>query len=198
MTRYIIATIAVFSLTVARDTRAQTVPGSASSRAREIAALFSKNKHVVKEKRGARIEKYKKIYVEPLIAKDPSNYSGSYRAFNSDFVMRLSVSTSGLVEGSGTDAVDFGSSVSRPFVLTDGKVDRGVLTATKVYRDGRRERIEGGFMDRTSFESPADKGVTVFGLGVIAKPMQIGGNNVDRLFYERASGEMAQGDTGNH
>jgi hypothetical protein len=53
-------------------------------------------------------------------------------------------------------------------------------------------------MDRTSFESPADKGVTVFGLGVIAKPMQIGGNNVDRLFYERASGEMAQGDTGKH
>jgi hypothetical protein len=71
------------------------------------------------------------------------------------------------------------------------------LTATKVYRDGKRERIEGIFIERTSYDSPEDRGTTVFGLGVVSQSMQIDGNNIDRLFYERAAGQMAQGNTGN-
>jgi hypothetical protein len=39
-------------------------------------------------------------------------------------------------------------------------------------------------MNRTSFDSPADKGFTVFGLGVIGKHIQWAGNTIDRLFYE--------------
>jgi hypothetical protein len=187
MTASLLAIIVVFS---------QGASVSAPSRTREIADLFSKNKHVIKEKRGVRTEKYKNVSAEPLIAANPSSFSGTYRAFDSDFVLRLSVSIDGVVEGSGTDIVDSDSRISRSFTLVEGKVQGALLTVTKLYRDGKRESIEGVFMERTSFESPQDRGTKVFGLGVLTKPMQIDGNTVERLFYERASGQMAQRNTG--
>lgn len=197
MSPSLLTIIVVFSTVIPTVVPAQGASVSASSRTREIAQMFSKNKHVVKEKRGVRTEKYKYVSAEPLIAANPTSLSGTYRAFDSDFVMRLSVSSNGIVEGSGTDLVDFDSKISHPFTLVDGRVQGALLTVTKLYRDGKRESIEGVFMERTSFESPKDRGTKVFGLGVLTKPMQIGGNTVDRLFYERASGQMARGDTGN-
>jgi hypothetical protein len=195
MNRSLLAIIAVFSTIAPSVVPAQSA--SASSRTREIAALFSKNKHVVKEKRGVRTEKYKNVSAEPLVAANPTILSGTYRAFDAGFVMQLSVSPDGTVNGSGTDLVDYDSRISRSFTLVDGKVRGALLTAAKLYRDGKRESFEGVFMERTSFESPRDPGTKVFGLGVLTRPMQIGGNTIDRLFYERAAGEMAQGNTGN-
>ena len=196
MTRSLLAILVIISTAIPSDVPAQDASGSVLSRTREIAAMFSKDKHVIKEKRGVRLEKYKNVSAEPLIAANPMNFSGTYRAFDFDFVIRLSVSGNGLVEGSGTDLVAGGSNVSRPFTLVDGKVRGALLTATKIYRNGKRESIEGVFMDRTSHDSPEDPGTKVFGLGVVTKPMQIDGNTFDRLFYERASGQMAQGNTG--
>lgn len=195
MNRSLLAIIAVFSTIAPSVIPAQSA--SASSRTREIAALFSKNKHVVKEKRGVRTEKYKNVSAEPLIAANPTILSGTYRAFDAHFVMQLSVSADGIVKGSGTDLVDYDSRISRSFTLVDGRVRGALLTAAKLYRDGKRESFEGVFMERTSFESPQDPGTKLFGLGVLTRPMQIGGNTIDRLFYERAAGEMAQGNTGN-
>ena len=195
MNRSLLAIIAVFSTIAPSVIPAQSA--SASSRTREIAALFSKHKHVVKEKRGVRTEKYKNVSAEPLIAANPTILSGTYRAFDAHFVMQLSVSADGIVKGSGTDLVDYDSRISRSFTLVDGRVRGALLTAAKHYRDGKRESFEGVFMERTSFESPQDPGTKAFGLGVLTRPMQIGGNTIDRLFYERAAGEMAQGNTGN-
>jgi len=95
---------------------------SAQTRTQAIAASFTKSKHVVKEKRGVRIEKYKR--------------------------------------------------------------DGALLTATQVYANGTQNRFEGAFMNRTSFDSPADKGFTTFGLGVIGKEIVLGGNTINRFFYE--------------
>jgi len=196
MTRSLIATIAVFSIIIPSRMPAQTQSVSASSRTRQIAALFAKSKHVVKEKRGVRVEKYKRVTVEPVIATNPAIFSGTYRTPDADFVVRLRVGSDGIIEGSGVDPLDVDSRISRPFTLVDGRVRGALLTATKLYRDGKRESIEGVFMERTSFENPQDPGIKTFGLGVLTKPVQIGGNIIDRLFYERAAGEMAQGDTG--
>lgn len=159
--------------------------------------MFSKQKHVVKEKRGIRMEKYRKVVAEPVVASNPATLSGTYRSLDYDFVIRLRVAQNGAVEGSGEDPLDADSRIARPFTLENGKIDGALLTATKVYRNGSRERIEGVFIERTSYESPGDKGVKTFGLGVLSKPMQIGGNTIDRLFYERTSGQMAAGYTRN-
>ena len=190
MTRHFLATMAILAAVAPCTSLAQTP--SASARTREIAQLFSKNKHSVKENRGVRVEKYKNVVAEPVIAANPTNYSGTYRSLDFDFIIRLQVAGNGLVEGSGIDPIDSESHIARPFTLEHANVDGALFTATKVYRDGKRERIEGIFIDRTSHDSPDDPGVKVFGLGVLAKPMQIDGNTIDRLFYERASGQMAK------
>ena len=194
MTRNSLATIAILAAITPCTAPAQTP--SAASRTREIAALFSKSKHLVKEKHGVRLEKYKNITADPVVASNPTNYSGTYRSVDWDFVIRLQVASNGSVEGSGADPLDFDSHVARPFTLESAKIDGALFTATKVYRDGKRERIEGIFIERTSQDSPNDPGTKTFGLGVLTKPMQIGGNIIDRLFYERAQGEMARGNTG--
>jgi hypothetical protein len=195
MTRNILATIAIFAAVAPCTSRAQTP--AASSRTREIAALFSKHKHTLKEKRGVRMEKYKDVVAEPVVASNPASYSGTYRSLDYDFIIRLHVAGNGSIEGSGTDPLDSESHAARPFTLEKAKIDGALFTATKVYRNGKRERIEGVFMERTSHDSPSDPGVKTFGLGVLAKPMQIDGNTIDRLFYERASGQMAAGNTRN-
>lgn len=195
MTRHLFATIAVIAAIAPCTSPAQTT--SALSRTREIAQLFSKSKHSVKEKRGVRVEKYKNVTAEPVVASNPANYSGTYRSLDFDFIIRLQVAANGLVEGSGIDPIDFESRIARPFTLEKATIDGALFTATKVYRDGKRERIEGVFIERTSHDSPNDPGTKAFGLGVLTKAMQIDGNTIDRLFYERATGEMAAGNTGN-
>ena len=53
-----------------------------------------------------------------------------------------------------------------------------------IHADGSSEPLEGVFINKTAFESPTDKGVTVFGLGVIGKGLQVGGLNIDKIFYQ--------------
>ena len=56
----------------------------------------------------------------------------------------------------------------------------------RVDRDGKVEGTghEQVFINKTAFESPTDKGITSFGLGVIGKGLQVGGLNIDRIFYQ--------------
>jgi hypothetical protein len=39
-------------------------------------------------------------------------------------------------------------------------------------------------MNSSSFDSPTDKGVTVYGLGVVGKQIAVAGLTLDRLFYK--------------
>jgi hypothetical protein len=68
--------------------------------------------------------------------------------------------------------------------LRDGQISGALITAKKVYADGSSEPLEGVFINKSRFESPTDKGVTTFGLGVIGKGLQVGGQTVDRIFYQ--------------
>ena len=157
---------------------------SAQTRTRAIAASFSKSKHVVKEKRGVRLEKYKRVESEPVIKANPQDYSGAYEVPDMGFAMQLRVDRNGNVEGTGYEAVGQNLSVRRSFTLRNGKIDGALLTATQVYANGTENRFEGAFMNRTAFESPTDKGVTVFGLGVVGKYVEVAGYTTNRFFYE--------------
>ena len=79
------------------------------------------------------------------------------------------------------------TSVLRKFTIRDAHLDGALVTGTKVYSDGSSSKLEGAFINRTSFDSPTDKGTTTFGLGVLTSPIQVYGTTVERLFYQRGS-----------
>jgi hypothetical protein len=153
-------------------------------RAQAIVASFNKSKHVVKEKRGVRKEKYLEVRSAPALKANPADYSGAYEAADARFSLKLRVDASGKVEGTGYDPLNDDAAVSRSFTLRNGRISGALVTATKVYGDGSSERFEGVFINKTVFESPTDKGVTTFGLGVVGKQFQIDGSTIDKLFYE--------------
>lgn len=157
---------------------------AAQTRTKAIAASFNKNKHVVKNKRGVRMEKYKRVTSEPVVKDNPQDYSGVYEVPDLGFAVQLRVNRDGSVEGTGYEPAGPDLSVRRSFTLRNGTIDGALLTATQVYANGTQNRFEGAFMNRTSFDSPADKGFTVFGIGVIGRQITVAGNTFDRFFYE--------------
>jgi len=161
-------------------------PGVAATdtRTRAIVASFNKSKHKVKEKHGVRKEKYLDVRSEPVIKQNPADYSGEYEDMGLGFSLRLRVDRDGKVEGTGYEPLNGDSGVSRSFRLRDGQIRGALITAKRVYADGSSEPLEGVFINKTVFESPTDKGVTAFGLGVIGKGFQVGGLNIDRIFYQ--------------
>ena len=151
---------------------------SSQTKAREIAAAFTKNKHAVKEKYGVRMEKYKDVRSEPAVKSNISEYSGVYEVQDLGYVISVRVGSDGRVQASGSEK-------SRAFTFENARIDGALLTATKVYSDGAREKFEGSFLNRTDRNSPTDPGVTIFGLGVIlTTPFEVNGLTYDKLFYQ--------------
>ncbi len=183
--RAIIASFLLAPIPLATGSAQHVIPSAAvQTRTQAIAASFNKKKHVVKEKRGVRVEKYKEVRSEPVVKANPQDYSGTYEVPDMGFALQLQVDQSGSVAGTGYEPAGPDLSVRRRFTLTNGKIEGALLTATEVYADGSRDRLEGLFMNRTAFDSPNDRGVTVFGLGVIGKHVAVGGLTFDKLFYE--------------
>jgi hypothetical protein len=173
-------------LVVAGSLSAQTTGSAtaAQSRTRAIAASFTKFKNVSKEKHGVKKEKYLRVETEPVVRVNPADYSGVYEVPGMAFGLNLSVDRNGLVTGSGYEPLN--DNVRRSFTLRNGRIQGALLTATKVYAGGESERLEGAFMNRTSFDSPNATGVTVFGLGTIGKTVVVSGNTFDKLFYDKS------------
>jgi hypothetical protein len=150
-----------------------------------IVASFNKKKHVVKEKRGVRVEKYKEIRSDPAILRDMRDYSGSYEAEGLGLSLDLKVDDRGHVTGNGREAIDEDQRVFRRFTLKNARIDGALLTGTKVYERGGTDSLEGVFINRTEFDSPTDKGRTTFGLGVLQSVRLAGGVVIDRAFYQK-------------
>lgn len=158
-------------------------PPDASQRAREIAALFNKSKHKVKEKRGIRIEINVDVTSEPVVKRDARDYAGTYEAF-SDYPFKLEVAASGQITASGAEPDARGT---RSFTLRDAKIEGALLTGTKVYADGGQEKFEGVFLNRTVRSNTTDNGDTTFGLGVVFDPPKASLDDsfsLTKLFYE--------------
>jgi hypothetical protein len=179
--------LALAALIIPAFTAAQTVPApAADTRARVLAASFNKSKHLSKEKRGVRKEKFLEITSAPAIKATPTAYSGKYEVQGMGFSLDLRVSPDGTVQGTGHDVIEMESAVMRPFTLATARVQGALLTATKRYADGTSQRFEGVFIDRTTMNSPTDPGSTVFGLGVTGDFGYVAGITLTRLFYHLA------------
>ena len=84
-------TLALVTILAACPAIALPQQSSRQSRAQQVAAAFSKHKHVVAEKRGVRREKYKDVRTEPLVKQDISQYSGVYEVvdFGDEIDLRI-------------------------------------------------------------------------------------------------------------
>jgi hypothetical protein len=153
-------------------------------RTQTIVASFNKSKHVVKEKRGVRKEKYLDVRSVPAVKPNPADYSGAYETSDLRFSLQLRVDATGKVEGRGYEPLNDETAISRSFTLKDGRMTGALITARKVYGDGSHEPLEGVFINKTVFESPTDPGVTAFGLGVVGMSFQVREVNNDKLFYQ--------------
>ena len=176
--------LAASVLCASAATSQQSGVTATDSRTRAIVASFNKSKHVVKEKRGVRKEKYLDVRSEPVVKQNPAEYSGVYEDPGLGFSMRLRVDNAGRVDGSGYEPLDGHSGVARSFSLRDARINGALFTGTKVYGDGSTEPVEGVFINKVVFESPTDKGRTAFGLGVVGKGFQIDGQTFERIFYQ--------------
>lgn len=174
-------TVALVTLLAACPAVAAPQQSSSQSRAQQVAAAFSKQKHVVAEKHGVRKEKYKDVRSEPIVKQDITEYSGVYQVTDLGDVIDLRIRSDGRIQANGRDS----DQPARTFVLENGKLEGAVLTAIKVYRDGETERFEGVFLTRTERNSPIDPGITTSGLGVLlVTPREFAGNTYEKLFYQ--------------
>jgi hypothetical protein len=153
----------------------------ASKRARELAARFNKDKHKVKEKRGARLEVFLEVRAEPAVRADPAEYTGVYRS-ELGYSLELRVSSDGTVTGRGREPASNGAN---QFALL-ARVEGALLTGTKVYAEGGHESIEAVFFNRTERHAPGEEGTTAFGLGVVYDPPKSTRDYaLGHLFYAR-------------
>lgn len=186
MRRVFAATLLVGLCLHAADATAQrtNTGANAERRAAELAAHFSKSKHEVREKKGVRVEKFKEVKSEPAVLGGAASYAGEYE---SDMGCGLTVS---VAAGGGLDVegCEPGPAGNRQFTLKDARLEGALLTGTRVYADGTTEKFEGLFLNRTDRNSPTDKGMTAFGLGVYYDPPKTwgdGGSMLTRLFYRK-------------
>ena len=174
-------TVALVSLLAACPALAAPQQASSQSRAQQVAAAFSKQKHLVAEKHGVRKEKYKDVRSDPIVKQDITEYSGVYQVADLGDVITLRIGSDGRIQADGHDS----NQPSRTFVFKDGKIEAAVLTAIKVYRNGATEPFEGVFLTRTERNAPMDPGITTSGLGVVlATPREFAGNTYEKLFYQ--------------
>jgi hypothetical protein len=175
--------LALAPVSVLSSQQSSARPSDAEARTRTIVAAFSKNKHVVKEKRGVRHEKYKRVESVPVVRSNPATLSGTYEVDEIGSTLTLRIGQDGRVTGSGTEVI--GDGIARTFTLSNGRVVGALLTATKVFARGHSERLEGAFLNRTSYDSPTDTGFSQLGLGVLVSPVEMHGVTWERLFYRQ-------------
>jgi len=153
-----------------------TLTASASAeRTREILAMFSKHKHVQKQKRGVVKSIFLEKHGERVVGRD---VSGTYEVDGLELSLRITPDG-----GSGDDR-------RGAFTLRDVRREGALLTATKVYTTGRTATLEGVFMELVTRAgtTPADATTTrTFGLGVVLDEPYVvpGGVYMERVFYER-------------
>jgi len=167
----VIAFIAVCAGNIFAQTPAQT-------RAQAIAADFSKNKHVVKEKYGVRTEKFKDVRSEAVVRQNVRDYAGVYEVADLGFVINIQAASDGRLEMNGFEN-------NQQVRFENVRVEGALLTASRIHQNGSTEKFEGVFLNRTERNSPSDAGITTFGLGVVlATPVTAHGLTLDKLFYQ--------------
>ena len=154
-----------------------------------LAAALDKNKYKKKDKSKNGINVSVEVYLDiknvPSV-KEPSAYSGHYADEYGGFWLDLKVAADGTAEGSGTDTLnDDPEGKKVGFTLSNARVREAVLTAEKLFADGRKEHLDAVFVNRTTVEGTNANNITnrstKFGLGFI----QSNGEWTNRVFLAK-------------
>ena len=161
---------------------------NAQKRSEEILASFNKRKHKVVEMFGIRRERYKEIRSEPAVRRDLRDYAGTYEVPGLGYTLQIITGSSGKVAVTGYEPRAGGAREVRRFRLEELRLDGALLSGTKVYENGARERFEGVFINMTDVEgvSPTqiEHRATTFGLGVTGVRVEKDGVTTDKIFYQ--------------
>ena len=149
---------------------------------RELVAALDKTKYKKKEKKGFTVEVYVDIKNEPVVKKNPSEYSGVYTDPDGFTRLDLRVSADGSAEGTGYEGEN--ASHGQRYTLKNARVIGALLTATKVIENGDSRKFEAVFVNRTTNvgTNPTTDVTTVnsYGLGYI----EYGSGWSNRVFLE--------------
>lgn len=181
--RRVLAVVLLAGLCLCVSDAATRQGSQAERRAAELAAIFSKSKHEVREKKGRRVEKFKEVKSEPAVL-DAAAYAGEY-VTGEGCGVTVRFAAGGALDVGGCEPGEGGN---RWFTLKDARLEGALLTGTKVYADGAIEKFEGLFINRTDRDSPTDAGTTTFGLGVYLDPPRTTHNGhltMSRIFYQK-------------
>lgn len=174
----IIAALVGFWLAAPENTFSQTV--NAQQKTHELVASLSKTKYKHKVKGSFEFEKYIDIRSEAVEKNNAAEYSGNYESEDSMHQIKLNIAN-GKIEANGYDT-NFESSKKEVFSLKNAKIEGALLTAIKLYEDGKAENFEAVFINRTIVEGANPNKVehrsTDFGLGFIAA----NGDYTERIF----------------
>jgi len=132
----------------------------------QLALEFSKFKNEAKIKHGVVRKKYKEVVSTPWRALVATSYAGTYTGLYSlqgePFTIELRMDAKGNISGRGSDIGDFELRAAR---ITDA-----VLTARKLYADGKTENLEAVFLKRSARSSADESFITKFGIGILIDP----------------------------
>lgn len=180
---FVLILFVIAVLTSAEKIFAQS-SAAAQQKTQELVAALAKTKYKHKVKRNFEFERYVDVKNEPIV-KNASEYAGVYESQESSHRIELRISANGKIEGSGYETANWETDERQSFTLRDARIDGALLTATKVYGDGRTEKIEAVFVNRTISEGANPNKIesreTRFGLGFVRS---FGENSQTRVFCE--------------
>jgi hypothetical protein len=152
-----------------------------NSRAHQLAALFNKDKNVVRQRAGVPKDKYANIRSEPVVRANIRDYAGTYEAPDLGFVIAIEVDAAGRILAQGHDS----RPSARDFIIENARIENALFTGRKVYANGTAEPFEGVFLSRTEQRTRNGPTRTTLGLGAqLRTPFAFGGTTYERLFYQ--------------
>ena len=178
--------VAVIAVAIFVSSFGQALAQDSAQRTRDLVASLDKTKYKKKEKANISIEVFVDIKNEAVTKNDRSEYSGTYET--DGYKLDLRVATDGSTTGSGFDSFANGDKPAN-FTLKNAKIEGALLTATKVYDNGKEQPLEAVFVNRNARAGSNPKVVSVdvtqFGLGFIQTASDANDSWTNRVFLEK-------------
>ena len=179
--------ILVIALALCTGLSTDVFAQNSEQKTQNLIAALGKTKYKKKEKKGISIEVYVDVKSEAVVKNNVRDYAGVYQTSAGDYRLDLRVASDGRAEGSGY-GTGFMNEQKRNFTLRDAQIVGALLTATKIYADGRTEKLEAVFINRKTVEgknpSEINSRETKYGLGFIDTFGLADGTLTNRVFLE--------------
>jgi hypothetical protein len=115
--------------------------------------------------------KVKEKRFEPVVKQNLHDYEGTYTGIDPTYVIEIRVGEDGKLNINSLED-------NQKVTLANLKLEGAHMTATKIYRDGHREKFDATFSNRIL------NGVTAFGILVEGLNINLAGTSFSRVFYQ--------------